>query len=628
MTRARAGAVPAPTTRVSTFELFFDLVFVLTIARIGVVLHEESDLVGLAAMFLILANTWWMYFGYAWLTSRIDAAGLVWRLALFVGMGGFLVMALAAPEALGDDGLLFGLAYLVVLLVYLGLFRAAFPRGSSRTFWQVAPWNLASAGLLIVAGFVEGAADWWLWTGAVALHVVQHEFGRVGDFPFFADRPMPAARFVERHGIVLIVALSDSMLALALGVGDRVVTSPIVLAGLLTLALAAAMWALYFVDTDETTRRALEAAPSGRVIRIAERAFAYSFVPILGGILVVSTGLEELLKDPLAPLSLAGAGFLAGGAILYVLGVTALRQSIAAAGVRRWIAALATAGCVRPPGGSARSQPPSSRSPCSPSLSWRSRRSPTAIDQARLAPRPNAQDPRHAGALARVCGGRLTGTVHVRTVSSEVSPWMRAHDPACEGASAVQGPQDACSAARAPPGQRRSATGDGAQVDAGRLGRTCSDAGPSDVHARTTKALRLVQRPGNRHVHAVSCIRRPAERFRLAGPQRRAHPGGPARRLVLALPAHRALRGGDLRELGVRVPPDGLVRPVDRLPRAARLARVETARPDRQTRRRPVQGRDGLASPVPHSRLGACCLPQQPFPRAVPVLRACRSWGT
>jgi low temperature requirement protein LtrA len=273
MTRANTATVPDATSRVSTFELFFDLVFVLTIVRVGAVLHGEPDLLGLAAMFLILANIWWMYAGYAWLTSRVDATGLVRRLVLFVGMGGFLVMALAAPEALGGDGLLFGIANLVVLVVYLGLFRKAFPRSASRTFWQVAPWNLASAGLLIVAGFVEGAADWWLWTGAAALHVVQQEFRRVGDFPLFGDVPSQPARYVERHGVVLIVALSESMLALGLGVGDRAVTPSIVVAGLLTLALAAAMWALYFVDTDEAVRRALEAAPTEHVIRIAVRAF-------------------------------------------------------------------------------------------------------------------------------------------------------------------------------------------------------------------------------------------------------------------------------------------------------------------------------------------------------------------
>ena len=275
-----------------------------------------------------------MYAGYAWLTSRVDATGLGRRLILFIAMGGFLVMAMAAPHAFGGDGLLFALAYLVVVAVYLGLIRAAFPREPSRTIWQVAPYNLGSVGLLIIAGFVEGPADWWLWRAAVALQIVQHEVGRFGRFPFFSDLPMQPARYVERHGMVLIVALSESMLALGLGVGDEAVTPPIVVAGLLTLTLAAAMWALYFVETEEDTRRALESASSDRVVLIAGRAFVYSLVPILAGILMISTGLSELLEHPLAPLSATGAAFLAGGTVTYALGVTAVRQSVAAAGIR------------------------------------------------------------------------------------------------------------------------------------------------------------------------------------------------------------------------------------------------------------------------------------------------------
>ena len=231
-----------------------------------------------------------------------------------------------------------------------------------------------------------------MWTAAVALQIVQHEVGRFGHFLFFSDLPMQPARYVERHGVVLIVALSESMLALGLGVGDQVVTPSIVVAGLLTLTLAAAMWALYFVDTDEDTRRALEAAASDRVVLVAGRAFVYSFVPILAGILMISTGLSELLEHPLAPLSMAGAAFLAGGAVVYTLGVTAVRQLVVAPFDD--IAALATAVVC----GVAWWIGPHRRlveMPCSPSRSSRSRRSRTA----------SGGDPDAAGpASRRHCG--------------------------------------------------------------------------------------------------------------------------------------------------------------------------------------------------------------------------------
>ena len=137
---------------------------------------------------------------------------------------------------------------------------------------QVAPYNLGSAVLLIIAGFVDGAADWWLWGAAAALHVVLLEFGRYRSFP------LSQAHFVERNAVVLIVALGESMVSLSLGLGEHALTAAVLLAAILSLALAASLWTLYFIDADDAAQHALEAAPSERVLRIAGLAFSYAFV--------------------------------------------------------------------------------------------------------------------------------------------------------------------------------------------------------------------------------------------------------------------------------------------------------------------------------------------------------------
>lgn len=338
----QAKLAPAPAgPRVTTFELFFDLVFVLTITRLTGVLHHEPDIVGLLTTLLILANIWWMYSGYGWVTSNVATSSLPRRILLFTAMGGFLVMAIATPNAFGADGVAFGLAYLVVVVVHLGLFASTFPQGAARELLQVAPYNLASAVLLIIAGFVEGPADWWLWTAAAALHIVLLEFGRYRDFP------LSQAHFVERNGIVLIVALGESMVALGIGVGEHALNPPIFLAAVMGLALAAALWTLYFLDADAAAERRLESAPGGSVLRIAGLAFSYAFVPLLAGIVMIAAGLTEVLEHPLAPLTAASAAFLAGGAAVYVLGIAAFRQAVAAAGIAVWLAsAVAGAACL------------------------------------------------------------------------------------------------------------------------------------------------------------------------------------------------------------------------------------------------------------------------------------------
>ena len=169
------------------------------------------------------------------------------RALLLVAMGGFLVMAIATPNAFGDDGLAFGLAYLVVVVVHLVLFAFTFPRERAlREVLQVAPYNLASAVLLIIAGFVDGAADWWLWGAAAPCTSCCSSSAAT------AASRCSQAHFVERNGVVLIVALGESMVSLSLGLGEHALSPAVLLAATSSASpLAASLWSLYFLDADE-----------------------------------------------------------------------------------------------------------------------------------------------------------------------------------------------------------------------------------------------------------------------------------------------------------------------------------------------------------------------------------------
>ena len=84
----------SPTVRVSTLELFFDLVFVFTITQLAETLAEHLDLATFGNVLLILAVVWWMYSGYAWLTNAVAPNSTTRRTLLLTGMAGFLLMAL------------------------------------------------------------------------------------------------------------------------------------------------------------------------------------------------------------------------------------------------------------------------------------------------------------------------------------------------------------------------------------------------------------------------------------------------------------------------------------------------------------------------------------------------------
>ena len=89
-------------------ELFFDLVFVFTVMQLSETLADDLTATGLLDVTLILFVLWWMYSGYAWLTNAIGPTSTTRRTLLLAGMAGFLVMALAIPEAFGEYGWIFG----------------------------------------------------------------------------------------------------------------------------------------------------------------------------------------------------------------------------------------------------------------------------------------------------------------------------------------------------------------------------------------------------------------------------------------------------------------------------------------------------------------------------------------
>jgi low temperature requirement protein LtrA len=305
--------------RVSTIELFFDLVFVFTITQLTSLLVDEPNGVGVVRVALIFGNVWWMYGGYAWLTNVVQPREPVLRLLMLVGMAGFLIVALAIPDAFGDSGVAFGIGYLVVTVVHTGLFLRSSEGSTVRAMFRLGPYNLITAALLLVAGFTGDAVQWSLWIAAFVLHWASPLVTPVGGFR------VRAKHFVERHGLIVLIALGESVVAVGIGVQGHKINSGLVVTAVLGLALAAALWWLYFDGEDERAARALDEAPDERNSWLALFAFGYAFLPVLGGIIVLAAGMHEAVLRYDEPASAATAWFLATGVATYVVGLVLFR---------------------------------------------------------------------------------------------------------------------------------------------------------------------------------------------------------------------------------------------------------------------------------------------------------------
>ena len=306
--------------RVTTLELFFDLVFVFTITQLTAVLNADPSPRGLLRVVLMLGVIFWMYGGYAWLTNAVvpDRAGR--RLVLLAGMAGFLVLALAIPQAFSGDDLAFGLAYLLVVSIHTGLYSRTSVTHTIRALVRLAPFNLASALLVLGAVLAGGTAGYLLWAAAFALEWVTPLVTGIGGF-----RIAPA-HFVERHGLVVIVALGESVVAIGIGAAGLPVDLGLALVAVLGLLLAACLWWAYFGGDDTRAERALAAIPSERRAAVGVRAFGYWHLPILLGIVVLAAGLKHAIGHAFGRLELAQAVLLAGGVAVFLAGDVGFRR--------------------------------------------------------------------------------------------------------------------------------------------------------------------------------------------------------------------------------------------------------------------------------------------------------------
>ena len=309
------GAAAARPERVSTLELFFDLVFVFVFTQLTALLAKEPSGAGLAKVVVLLLVTWWMYDGYAWLTNALSLDVVGNRLLLLGGMAGFLIMALAVPTTFEGGGVAFAAGYLAVVLLHGGLYLRETSESESQAIRGIAPYNVVAALLILSGTITGGAAQWVLFAAAATL---------LWSSPLFTSTEgflISAAHFVERHALVVIVALGESIVVLGAGAGGAEVGTRLATIALLALALSAGLWWTYFGE-EEQIAHGMGSAPAADRPRLA-LVFGYLHAALLLGIVLLAAGLKKAIGHPLDALAAFPAVELAVGTALFV-GATAV----------------------------------------------------------------------------------------------------------------------------------------------------------------------------------------------------------------------------------------------------------------------------------------------------------------
>jgi low temperature requirement protein LtrA len=325
---------------VTTLELFFDLVFVFTLTQLTSVLVHDATWAAVGEVALMLGLIFWMYGGYVWLTNEVALDRISRRLTLLGGMAGLMVVALAIPAAFKGSGATFGFGYLAVVLIHMAMFARSPHVTVVDAIRGLAPFNLSTALIVVLGGILGGTAQYVLWTLAVLVAWVSP---KLIDQSGFVIEPR---HFVERHGLVIIVAIGESVIAVGAGATGLVVGAGLIDSALFGLALSACLWWSYFGDEERVEEAFVVTAQADRP-RVAIDGFGYCHLLLLFGVIVMAAGLKKATGHPFDPLDAQWALALGGGAAVFLTGEALFRRVLALDGAAgRAVAAAAALATV------------------------------------------------------------------------------------------------------------------------------------------------------------------------------------------------------------------------------------------------------------------------------------------
>jgi low temperature requirement protein LtrA len=307
--------------RVTPLELFFDLVFVFAFTQVTTVLSDNPTWSGLGHALLILGALWWAWASYAWLTNTVDPGLGAVSAAMLVAMAAMFVAALAVPDAFGSHGVLFGVAFVIVIVMQLTLYALSARRDPDLlgAILRVAPSALAGAALIIVAGFVEGGLKPILWLAALAVAFLVPLVLEISGW-----RVQPA-HFAERHGLIVIIAIGESLVAIGLGEKVSGLSNEVIVAAVLGFAVATSLWLAYFDFFTIRAHQLLTDRSGAERAALARDVYTYSHFPMVAGIVLFAFAMKTTLADVDGELATIPALGLCGGTALYLFAFVALR---------------------------------------------------------------------------------------------------------------------------------------------------------------------------------------------------------------------------------------------------------------------------------------------------------------
>jgi low temperature requirement protein LtrA len=311
--------------RVTTFELFFDLVFVFAFTQVTRLMAETHTGFGVLQALIVLALLWWCWVSYGWLTNQTRADRGIIRIGIILATIAIFVIALSIPEAFDDrEGnldapVVLVVCYLLVRIIHgvLYFLAAGDDRALKRQVLVTVPAAVVPAGFLLFLGIAVGdPGQTWLWLAALLVDAaIVYATSRIG------WRIHSAAHWAERHGLIVILALGESVVSIGAGVARLPLSVPIVLGSALAVLVSFGMWWAYFERMAPGAEKVLAHREGRQRTSLARDAYTYLHYPLIAGIIIAALGVElamEHVAEP-EPLGAFGGFALGVGVAVYLM---------------------------------------------------------------------------------------------------------------------------------------------------------------------------------------------------------------------------------------------------------------------------------------------------------------------
>ena len=323
--------------KVTPLELFFDLVFVFAITQVTTMLAADPTWGGLARGLLVFSALWWAWASFSWLTNTVNAEEGATRAAMIAAMAAALVASLAVPGAFGSEALVFALAYTALRLLHIVVYILAAPSVEVRAaIERMATGFVVFCGLLLAASAFDGGAQVAIWCVALLVHIVGLMASGVRGWH------VSPAHFAERHGLIIIIALGESIVSIGVGAAGQQVDLAVIAAASLGILATSALWWAYFDVVAPVAQRRLERARGEERARLARDSYTFLHLPMLAGIVLLALGIKKGIGHAGDELELVPAVALCGGVALYLFALVAFRLR----NVRTWNRQRVVAGLV------------------------------------------------------------------------------------------------------------------------------------------------------------------------------------------------------------------------------------------------------------------------------------------